>query len=212
MEQTVFAIRYKPGSAFMPAVSYDWMGAPDESDGIVIDAPPIPRVRSEMEIVEFVLREVLPLKPYAYCIQDGDDREYNTIDEFSGGRSNGLELYTAAQVQASIVADRAVRREMPRADVDDEENERILQIAGECGFHYDGHGSFEAHAHELIAFGKAMRESPIAVQSSIGDDVEFHRLLDAYIEDGADYWATISALVQYIDSRSSVAAPTKEAE
>jgi hypothetical protein len=46
------------------------------------------------------------LKPFAYCIQDEDGFEYNRIDEFSCGRSNGIELYTAAQVQA-ILDDRA---------------------------------------------------------------------------------------------------------
>jgi hypothetical protein len=46
--------------------------------------------------------ELSTLKPFAYCIIDGYDREYNTIDEFSGGRSNGVELYAAAQVQAIL--------------------------------------------------------------------------------------------------------------
>ncbi len=48
------------------------------------------------------------LKPDCYFVRDADgSREYNTIDEFSGGRSNGVELYTAAQVQAIMDERRA---------------------------------------------------------------------------------------------------------
>lgn len=55
------------------------------------------------------------LKPDCYYVRDADgSREYNTIDEFSGGRSNGVELYTAAQVQAILNE----RREALRLDHD----------------------------------------------------------------------------------------------
>ncbi len=37
---------------------YDWEGTPDSSDEHIIGEPPIPRVRQDMEIVEFELTEV----------------------------------------------------------------------------------------------------------------------------------------------------------
>ena len=49
-----------------------------------------------------VAADLSTIAPFAYCINDADGIEYNRIDEFSGGRSNGVQLYTAAQVQAIL--------------------------------------------------------------------------------------------------------------
>ncbi|MES2319960.1 MAG: dATP/dGTP pyrophosphohydrolase domain-containing protein [Pseudomonadota bacterium] len=65
----------------------------------------------------------------------------------------------------------------PGVDIDTEENDGILRIAFKCGFSYDGKGSFDADAQEIIAFAQAMR-APMATQepAALSDDdiIELH--------------------------------------
>ena len=52
------------------------------------------------------------MKPIAYYLDEFDlngellDREYNGINQFSGGRCNGVALYTAKQIEAAVLAER----------------------------------------------------------------------------------------------------------
>lgn len=93
-------------------------------------------------------------KPDCYYVKDGTDHEYNTIEEFSGGRRKGVALYTADQMRAYVLADRAAR----------------------------------------------------TVNASIGEDPEFHRLLDIHADDEQGRMRTRRDIVDYIDVRTQPAA------
>lgn len=113
--------------------------------------------------------EVIRVKPFAYCKIDGSDHEYNTINEFSGGRSNGIELFTAKQVQAILDDRLATNFAQASADAKDAARYRWLvsqipcSIADDlkCGLHEIGDEIDDAiAAMQPTAAAPATKDAP----------------------------------------------------
>lgn len=86
------------------------------------------------------------VKPFAYCKIDGYDHEYNTINEFSGGRSNGIELFTAKQVQA--ILDDRLATNSAQASADTERLEFMMERGAWIAWSKDGESCRVFHRKE----------------------------------------------------------------